>query len=127
MEPAALAELCERVREPSEVLQIANFLCPGNLAVSGHRDTGAPVPGRWHTYPEQGSGASLWTTPEDLARCFQQKLKRLPVQDGRDYTWRYPANNPKRFLNIVPPTARGPHQALKLPRGTKAVVILSRR
>lgn len=28
--------LCDRVRQPGEVLQPANFLCPGNIAVSGH-------------------------------------------------------------------------------------------
>ena len=66
-------------------------------------------------------------TPADLARCFQRQLGRLPIQDGEDYTWRYPAADPKRFLNVIPPTARGPHQALRLPRGTRSVVILSRR
>jgi [acyl-carrier-protein] S-malonyltransferase len=34
-----LAELCASVRQGDEVLQIANFLCPGTIAVSG--DTGA--------------------------------------------------------------------------------------
>ncbi len=66
-------------------------------------------------------------TPEDLARCFQRKLKRLPIQDGQDYTWRYPPANPTRFLNVIPTTARGPHQALKIPRGTRSIVIISRR
>jgi [acyl-carrier-protein] S-malonyltransferase len=28
--------LCATVRQPGEVLQPANFLCPGNIAVSGH-------------------------------------------------------------------------------------------
>ena len=66
-------------------------------------------------------------TPEDLARCFQRKLKRLPVQDGQDYTWRYPPANPTRFLNVIPLSARGPHQALRIPAGTKSIVIVSRR
>jgi hypothetical protein len=66
-------------------------------------------------------------SPADLARCFQRKLGRLPIQDGQDYTWRYPAADPTRFLNVIPPTARGPHQALRLPPGTRSVVILSRR
>lgn len=28
--------LCEQAREPDEVLQVANHLCPGNIVVSGH-------------------------------------------------------------------------------------------
>jgi len=37
-------------------------------AASGHRQDGEVIPGRWHTYPEMGAGASMWTTPSDLAR-----------------------------------------------------------
>jgi [acyl-carrier-protein] S-malonyltransferase len=29
-------ELCDKARLPSEVLQVANLLCPGNIAISGH-------------------------------------------------------------------------------------------
>jgi [acyl-carrier-protein] S-malonyltransferase len=36
LEQARVEELCAAARQ-SEVLQIANFLCPGNYAVSGHR------------------------------------------------------------------------------------------
>jgi CubicO group peptidase (beta-lactamase class C family) len=36
-------------------------------AAVGHRGTGQPVAGRWHTYPEMFA-AGLWTTPSDLAR-----------------------------------------------------------
>jgi CubicO group peptidase (beta-lactamase class C family) len=36
-------------------------------AASGHDGGGAPLPGKWHTYPEQAA-AGLWTTPSDLAR-----------------------------------------------------------
>jgi CubicO group peptidase (beta-lactamase class C family) len=37
-------------------------------AARGHRTDGSPIPGGWHTYPEMGSGASLWSTATDLAR-----------------------------------------------------------
>ena len=36
-------------------------------AAIGHRADGAPLEGRWHTYPELAA-AGLWTTPSDLAR-----------------------------------------------------------
>ncbi len=34
---------------------------------AGHKPDGSVVPGRWHTYPEQGA-AGLWTTPTDLLK-----------------------------------------------------------
>ncbi|TKJ46854.1 hypothetical protein CEE34_06755 [Candidatus Aerophobetes bacterium Ae_b3a] len=37
------------------------------IAASGHRDNGTVIPGGWHVYPEMGPGASMWTTPSDLA------------------------------------------------------------
>lgn len=44
---------------------------PENLqatAASGHRADGSVIPGKWHIYPEMGSGASMWSTPSDMAR-----------------------------------------------------------
>lgn len=29
-------ELCDRARQPGEILRVANLLCPGNTAISGH-------------------------------------------------------------------------------------------
>lgn len=37
LEPAAIEQLCNDARQPGEVLQIANYLCPGNIVVSGHK------------------------------------------------------------------------------------------
>jgi [acyl-carrier-protein] S-malonyltransferase len=34
--PEQVQALCDQVRQPGEILQPANFLCPGNIAVSGH-------------------------------------------------------------------------------------------
>jgi CubicO group peptidase (beta-lactamase class C family) len=36
-------------------------------AASGHRSSGRPLVGKYHTYPEMAA-AGLWTTPTDLAR-----------------------------------------------------------
>jgi CubicO group peptidase (beta-lactamase class C family) len=45
-------------------------------AASAHDKTGEPVPGKWHTYPEQAA-ASLWSTPSDLSRMVIEVLKSL--------------------------------------------------
>ncbi len=37
MEAAKIEELCSQARGPGEILQIANYLCPGNIVVSGHK------------------------------------------------------------------------------------------
>ena len=36
LEPDAVIDLCDRCRQTDEVLQVANWLCPGNIACSGH-------------------------------------------------------------------------------------------
>lgn len=49
-------------------------------AASGHDDTGAPVPGRCHVYPEYAA-AGLWTTAADYARfliAIQEALAGRP-------------------------------------------------
>lgn len=44
-------------------------------AATGYRASGDPVPGGWHTHPEQAA-AGLWTTPEDLAR-FALEVQKI--------------------------------------------------
>ncbi|MCP4418112.1 MAG: beta-lactamase family protein [Chloroflexi bacterium] len=36
-------------------------------AATGHRVDGKAILGNWHTYPELGSGGSMWSTPSDIA------------------------------------------------------------
>jgi len=36
-------------------------------AATGHDLNGAPIPGKWHVFPEMAAGG-LWSTPTDLAR-----------------------------------------------------------
>jgi CubicO group peptidase (beta-lactamase class C family) len=45
-------------------------------AAVGHQKIGEPLPGKWHTYPEQAA-ASLWSTPSDLAQLIIEVLKSL--------------------------------------------------
>jgi len=52
-------------------------------AASGHRANGSTIPGRWHTYPEMGSGASMWSTASDLAQFAIRVMKSYEGQsDG---------------------------------------------
>lgn len=44
----------------------AEFVAAGNIGPAYAGD-GSPVPGGWHTYPEQAA-AGLWTTPTDFGR-----------------------------------------------------------
>lgn len=39
-----------------------------DISATGHRADGTAIPGKWHTYPEMGAGASMWATPSDLAK-----------------------------------------------------------
>jgi CubicO group peptidase (beta-lactamase class C family) len=50
-------------------------------AATGHFESGAAVPGKWHTYPEMAA-AGLWTTPSDLSR-FAIEIQRSAVGNSR--------------------------------------------
>ncbi len=39
LERAQVDQLCDGARQPGEILQVANLLCPGNIAISGHRSS----------------------------------------------------------------------------------------
>jgi CubicO group peptidase (beta-lactamase class C family) len=61
----------ERVLEPVGMTH-STFAQPltaplSRRAAAGHSSEGAPLPGRYRTYPEMAA-AGLWTTPSDLAR-----------------------------------------------------------
>jgi CubicO group peptidase (beta-lactamase class C family) len=45
-----------------------------SLAAHGHRADGSPIAGGWHTYPEVGAGASMWSTPSDISRFVIQLM-----------------------------------------------------
>jgi CubicO group peptidase (beta-lactamase class C family) len=50
-------------------------------AATGHFESGAAVPGKWHTYPEMAA-AGLWTTPSDLSR-FAIEIQRSAAGNSR--------------------------------------------
>jgi CubicO group peptidase (beta-lactamase class C family) len=51
-------------------------------AATAHRTTGAPLPVKWHVYPEQAA-ASLWTTPSDLGYLLGEVLKSYKNRSNR--------------------------------------------
>ncbi len=97
MELDALQAVCDQARHDGEVLQPANLLCRGNVAVSGHRTALArmtplalaagalkviplPVAGAFHTELMQPAAAAL---SEALANVPLQRLT-LPVYSNVD-------------------------------------------
>lgn len=66
-------EVCERARNEEEILQPANYLCPGNIAVSGHRDSCANV-----AAIAEAAGA-LKIVPLSVAGAFHTELMRSAV------------------------------------------------
>ena len=76
----------EIVFEPSR-MDASTFAVPlpehlNSIAATGHFPDGSPIPGGWHTYPEMGSGASLWSTPTDLANFAIGLMNSYRGQSG---------------------------------------------
>jgi CubicO group peptidase (beta-lactamase class C family) len=51
-------------------------------AATPYDETGNPIPGGPHTYPEQAP-AGLWTTPSDLGRCALELQKAVTGESNR--------------------------------------------
>ena len=53
------------------------------VAAHGHWPDGKAIAGGWHTYPEMATGASLLTTPSDLARFGIEVMRAYLGQPNR--------------------------------------------
>jgi [acyl-carrier-protein] S-malonyltransferase len=74
MEAAKIEELCTQARGPGEVLQIANYLCPGNIVVSGHKAACAKV-------AELATAAgAMKTIPLAVAGAFHTPIMQPAVE-----------------------------------------------
>jgi [acyl-carrier-protein] S-malonyltransferase len=73
MEAERLAELCDEARQPGEVLQLANLLCPGNIAVSGHQAALARLE------PLAMAAGATKVVPLAVAGAFHTSLMRPAV------------------------------------------------
>lgn len=74
LEREQVQSLCEEARGAGEVLQLANLLCPGNIAVSGHRAACERIPGL-----AEKAGA-MKTVPLAVAGAFHTPLMASAVE-----------------------------------------------
>lgn len=72
LERDGVEALCQAARQPGEVLQIANLLCPGNIVVSGSRAA-------CDRLQQQAPGAGAKTMPLAVAGAFHTPLMQ-PAQ-----------------------------------------------
>lgn len=97
MDLADVEQLCVDCRDEQEILQVANHLCPGNIAISGHKTACekaaklAPERGAMRAIPLAVSGAfhtelmrSAVTKLEDALSTAEIKPPRIPVISNVD-------------------------------------------
>ncbi|MCP4885390.1 ACP S-malonyltransferase [Rubripirellula sp.] len=85
----SIDQLCQQVREGDEVLQPANLLCPGNIAVSGHLtalERLGPVAleaGAIKVIPLSVAGAFHTSLMQSAVEKLQAALQEMPITDTR--------------------------------------------
>ena len=84
-----LTAVCESVRIDDEVLQPANLLCPGNIAVSGHLsaierlEPAAKEAGAMKVIPLSVAGAFHTSLMEPAVAALREALDEMPIKDTR--------------------------------------------
>jgi [acyl-carrier-protein] S-malonyltransferase len=89
LEEAQVAALCEAARRPDEILQIANYLCPGNLVCSGHQ---ASCDALARMAVEEGAMKAI---PLTVAGAFHTPLMQPAVDRLADALQNAPLNKPR--------------------------------
>lgn len=85
----AVEKLCDQCRQENEVLQPANLLCPGNIAVSGHREAidrlipAATEAGAMKVIPLSVAGAFHTSLMQGAVEKLRQALDEMPLTDTR--------------------------------------------
>jgi [acyl-carrier-protein] S-malonyltransferase len=75
MDAEKLEALCTATREPGEVLQLANLLCPGNIAVSGH------LTALRRLEPAAVAAGAMKVVPLSVAGAFHTSLMQPAVAE----------------------------------------------
>jgi [acyl-carrier-protein] S-malonyltransferase len=89
LDPEPLEKLCTEVRKEGEVLQIANYLCPGNIVVSGHKGAcerlaeAATKAGAMKTIPLAVAGAFHTPLMQPAVERLASALKRVELRPPR--------------------------------------------
>ncbi len=84
-----VAEVCDQARQPGEVLQVANLLCPGNTAVSGHRascqgvEAVAEAAGAMKSIPLAVAGAFHTSIMESAVAKLEAALAEVEILPTR--------------------------------------------
>lgn len=84
-----VTQLCDTCRDESEVLQPANLLCPGNIAVSGHLSAidklvpAAKEAGAMKVIPLAVAGAFHTALMQPAVEKLQTALNEMPITDTR--------------------------------------------
>ena len=87
MDIDSLTKLCDDVREDDEVLQPANLLCPGNIAVSGHMsaldrlEPAASDAGAMKVVRLSVAGAFHTALMQPAVAALSEALNEMPIQD----------------------------------------------
>jgi [acyl-carrier-protein] S-malonyltransferase len=103
--------LCDSARQPGEILQIANLLCPGNIAISGHAacidaaEAGATEAGASRFIRLTVAGAFhtdiMLPAVDRLKQAIQQtkfEVPKYPVYSNVDAQ---PHNDPREFETLL--------------------------
>lgn len=83
----AVTHLCDDCRQDGEVLQPANLLCPGNIAVSGHSTAlerlvpAAESAGAMKVIPLSVAGAFHTSLMQPAVDALRAALEEIPIQD----------------------------------------------
>ncbi len=86
---AAIETLCESCRGDQEVLQVANMLCPGNVVISGDRQSchraadAAPSAGAMKAIPLSVAGAFHTPLMQPAVERLTDVLNQLSFRDAR--------------------------------------------
>ena len=89
LEPQKLSDVCDSTRQDGEVLQLANLLCPGNIAVSGHKsalerlESAAIDAGAMKVVPLSVAGAFHTPLMESAVESLTEALAEMPLIEAR--------------------------------------------
>ncbi|MGB7346054.1 MAG: ACP S-malonyltransferase [Pirellulaceae bacterium] len=87
MDLESLTKLCDDVRGEGEVLQPANLLCPGNIAISGHAaaidrlEPAAADAGAMKVVRLSVAGAFHTSLMQPAVAALKEALDEMPIQD----------------------------------------------